>query len=80
MSEKAIDDPSEIAEMRRRHARLGRLAQEIALAGLMELKAKLDRHEPLNMSVSDAEALRDVGLELERMALGDARVPPRKPN
>lgn len=84
-----LDSPEAIRQMNIRQARLGRLAQEIALAGLLELKVKLTRGEALNMSYEDAEKLRGAGVEMELAALGrrqrdagdDAPIPPPgKPN
>ena len=57
--------------MRRRHLKFGLLAQEIALAGLLELKAKKDQGLPLNMSEGDARQLLDLGQKLERSAMGE---------
>jgi hypothetical protein len=68
--EKAVDDPNEIAAMNQRQVRLGMLAQEVALAGLLELKKKLEQGQPLNISAAAAEDLLDVGLRMERRARG----------
>lgn len=84
----AFDSPAAIRAMRQRHVRFGRLAQEIALAALLEMKAKLDSGEALNLTYEEAEKLRGAGLEIELAALGrrrrdagDASVPlPKKPN
>lgn len=77
--------------MRQRQAELGRLAQEIALAGLLELKGKL-ADGSLTLTPRDAKALLDLGRELEsagRRGLArlrtepesdGAKPPPKKPN
>jgi hypothetical protein len=65
-----LDSPQAIREMNERQARLGRLAQEIALAGLAELRRKLQQGQPLNLSAGDAEDLLKVGLRMERAARG----------
>jgi len=85
-----VDSPEQRMAMRRRHASIGRLAQEIALAGLLELKAKLAAGQPLNLTYEEAGKLRGAGLEMEREALGrrqleagdadDVTLDPRKPN
>lgn len=62
-NERAVDDPDEIAAMRRRHLQLGMLAQEIALAGLLELKAKAAAGE---LTAEECAELRDLELELEK--------------
>jgi hypothetical protein len=66
----AVDDPNEIAKMNQRQARLGLLAQEVALAALLELKQKMATATPLNMSGDEARALLDAGMRLERAARG----------
>jgi hypothetical protein len=66
----AVDDPNEIAKMNQRQVKLGMLAQEVALAGLLELKQKMATATPLNMTADEAEKLLDVGLRLERTARG----------
>jgi hypothetical protein len=63
-----FDSPQARMEMRKRHLRFALLAQEIALAGLLELKAKLDQGLPLNMTEADAHNLLDLGQKLERRA------------
>jgi hypothetical protein len=68
--EKAVDDPNEIAAMNQRQVKLGMLAQEIALAGLLELKKKLEQGQALNMSADAAEELLSTGLRMERAARG----------
>jgi hypothetical protein len=82
-----FDSPAAIRAMRKRQVYFGRLAQEIALAALVELKAKLTAGEPLNLTYAEAETLRGAGVEIELAALrrrqrddGDAPIPPRKPN
>jgi hypothetical protein len=66
----AVDDPNEIAKMNQRQVKLGLLAQEVALAGLLELKQKMATATPLNMSGDEARALLDAGLRMERAARG----------
>jgi len=83
-----FDSPQARRRMRLRHVRFGRLAQEVAHAALLELKAKLDAGQPLNLTYEQAQQLRDVGVEMERRAsagsgdadAGDAPIPPTKPN
>jgi hypothetical protein len=65
-----LDSPQAIRAMNQRQAKLGALAQKIALAGLRELEKKMEQGQPLNMSAADAEDLLDVGLRLERTARG----------
>jgi hypothetical protein len=68
--EPKVDDPNEIAKMNQRQVKLGMLAQEVALAGLLELKQKMATSTPLNLSGDEARRLLDVGLRLERAARG----------
>ena len=85
-----FDSPQAIAEMNRRQARLGLLAQEVALAALVELKQKLATATPLNLSGDEARSLLDAGMRLERAARGLQEpeegqpllegYPPKKPN
>ncbi len=84
-----FDSPQAIAEMNRRQARLGLLAQEVALAALLELKQKLATATPLNLSGDEARSLLDAGMRLERAARGlqepeEEQLPlegdPKKPN
>jgi hypothetical protein len=65
-----LDSPEAIRAMNIRQAKLGALAQEIALAGLLEIKQKMATGVPLNMGANEAEKLLDVGLRLERAARG----------
>lgn len=65
-----FDSPQAIAEMNRRQAKLGMLAQEVALAGLLELKQKLATATPLNLTGAEARSLLDTGMRLERTARG----------
>lgn len=65
-----LDSPSAIRAMNVRQARLGRLAQEIAMAGLLELKRKMENQLPLDMTGAEARALLDSGLRMERVACG----------
>lgn len=65
-----FDSPAAIRQMHIRHAELGRLAQRIAMAGLLELQRKLENQLPLNMTGAEARALLDVGLRMERAAHG----------
>jgi len=84
-----FDSPQAIAEMNRRQARLGLLAQEVALAALVELKQKLATATPLNLKGDEARSLLDAGMRLERAARGlqepeEEQLPlegdPKKPN
>src|ERR1035437_6599925 len=63
-----FDSPEAITAMRRRQAELGKLAQKVALAGLRELEAKMQRNEPLNMSVAEAMDLLTVGMRMEKQS------------
>jgi hypothetical protein len=63
-----FDSPEAIAAMHRRQAELGKLAQKVAFHGLRELEAKMERNEPLNMSVAEAMDLLTVGMRMERVA------------
>ena len=65
-----LDSPQAIREMNERQAKLGMLAQKVALAGLAELEQKLATGSPLNMTATEAEQLLDVGLRLERSSRG----------
>jgi hypothetical protein len=84
-----LDSPRAIRAMNERQAKLGALAQEVALAGLLELKRKMERNEPLNLSADEAMDLLNVGLRMERAAHGlpesaeeqaPLEVDPKKPN
>lgn len=75
--QKAVDDPAEIMDMRRRHVRLAMLAQEIALAALLEMKARLAAGQ-LNLTYEEAERLRGAGAKLEREALGGDNSPEKR--
>src|SRR5260370_12808759 len=63
-----FDSPQAIAAMNRRQAKLGMIAQEVALAGLLELKQKMERNEPLDLSADEARDLLAAGVRLERAA------------
>jgi hypothetical protein len=65
-----LDSPQAIREMNERQAKLGALAQEVARAALAELKRKMERNEPLNLSADEAKDLLTVGVRMERAALG----------
>ena len=65
-----LDSPQAIAAMNQRQVKLAMLAQEIAAAGLLELKQKMERNEPLNLSADEAQDLMNVGLRMERAARG----------
>jgi hypothetical protein len=80
-----FDNAAARREMRLRHARIGRLALDIAEAALLELKAKLESGQHLDMSIDDAIRLRDLGRGmLERSASGgkepDGGAQIKKPN
>jgi hypothetical protein len=65
-----LDSPEAIRQMNIRQAKLGALAQQIAMAGLLELKRKMENQLPLNMTGAEARALLDSGLRLEGVARG----------
>ncbi len=65
-----FDSPQAIAAMNRRQAKLGMIAQEVALAGLLELKQKMERNEPFDLSADEARDLLAAGVRLERAACG----------
>lgn len=56
---------------RESRAELGMLAQSIAEQGLAELQQKIERGEPLNLTVEQIIALVTAGAELERRARGE---------
>ena len=59
--------------MRRRQIRLGMAMQSIASYGLRELQQKVERGEPLGLTVDEIVNLMRVGAELERRALGEEK-------
>ena len=59
--------------LRQKQAELGMLAQSLGERALAELQSKVDRGEPLNLTVRDIVALVTEGANLERQARG---VPP----
>jgi hypothetical protein len=63
-------DARDRAAMHRRHLKQAMLLQQIAVAGLLELQAKLDQKLPLDMKPEEVKALMDLGSKLERMTLG----------
>ena len=63
-----FDSPEAISAMHRRQAAVGKLAQEVALHGLRELKAKIEQNEPLDMTAGEALDLLTVGMRMEREA------------
>jgi hypothetical protein len=80
-----FDSQSARRAMRKRHLRVGLLAQEIALYAMLELKKKTESGQPLNMSGADAEKLLEMGRKIERAAVWEKRddqAPgrPRKPS
>jgi hypothetical protein len=85
-----LDSPQAIRQMNERQAKLGALAQEVALAALLELRRKMENQLPLNMSGDEARALLAAGLKMERAARGVQEPPeeeqvapegsPKKPN
>jgi hypothetical protein len=75
-----FDSPEAISAMHRRQAAVGKLAQEVALHGLRELKAKIEQNVPLNLSVGEAMDLLSVGMRMERDAKeSEERQPSHKP-
>jgi len=84
-SEPKLDDPSEIADMNRRQLKIGLLMQEVGLAGLLELKQRLEQRQPLNLTADQSRDLLEAGRKMERAALGlkeptDADEGTKKPN
>lgn len=73
-----LDSPAAIRAMNIRQARLGALAQEVALAALTELQKKMERGEPLNLTAGEAMDLLAVGLRMERDAQPKEGQPPHK--
>ena len=63
-----LDSPAAIRAMNIRQAKLGALAQEVALAALTELQKKMERNEPLNLSAGEALEMLNIGLKMERDA------------
>jgi hypothetical protein len=59
--------------MRGRHLRIAIEMQAIASQALKELRQKMERRQPLDMSLDDAKTLMSAGLELERQALDHER-------
>jgi hypothetical protein len=56
--------------MYKRHLKVAMLMQEIAVAGLLELRAKLEQKLPLGLSADESKALMDAGTKLERVTVG----------
>jgi hypothetical protein len=65
-----LNDAGSIEEMRRRHLDVALRMQKLACIALEEWERKAARGEPLNMTGEDAKALFDVGVKIERAALG----------
>jgi hypothetical protein len=59
--------------MRRRQARLGLALQSVASYGLRELQQKVERGEPLGLTVEEIVNLMRIGAELERRAVGEEK-------
>ena len=59
--------------MRRRQARIGMAMQSVGSYGLRELQQKIERGEPLNLTVDEIVNLMRVGAELERRAVGEEK-------
>ena len=67
MDDDKPDSPTAIDEMRKRHLVLGIQMQAVAAAALRELQEKAAQGR-LDMTLSDAQKLRETGLELERQS------------
>jgi len=67
-------------EMRRRHMRLGMQMQALAARGLDELRLRMERGQPLNLSADECKTLADAGLELEKSALPEGEIVAKKPS
>jgi hypothetical protein len=63
-----LDSPRAVREMNERHCKAAMLMQQLALAGLAELKKKMERNEPLNLSAAEALEMLNIGLKMERDA------------
>jgi hypothetical protein len=66
-----VSESLEQGATREAQAQLGRFAQSIGEKALAELQSKIERGEPLGLTVDEIVSLVTAGVELERSALED---------